>query len=74
MSKVLIKNGVYRNMPVNNVAFTLIKDYQTGAKGGYVTVNAEGYFGEDIPDVVRIRVNSIEDIEFTAGDLSLIHI
>ena len=28
MSKVLIKNGSYRNMPVNNVAFTLVKDYQ----------------------------------------------
>ena len=65
MSTILVKHGSYRNQPVNNVTFTLVKGYQTGAKGGYVTVNAEGYFGEDTPDVVRIRVNSIEDVEFT---------
>jgi hypothetical protein len=42
----------------------LVKGFQTGARGGYVTVNADGYFGPDLPDVVRINVNSIEDIEF----------
>ena len=68
MSTILVKHGSYRNQPVNNVTFALVKGYQTGAKGGYVTVNAEGYFGENTPDVVRIRVNSIEDIEFTAGE------
>jgi hypothetical protein len=68
MSTILVKHGSYRNQPVNNVTFALVKGYQTGAKGGYVTVNAEGYFGEDTPDVVRIRINSIEDIEFTTGD------
>jgi hypothetical protein len=67
MSTILVKHGSYRNQPVNNVTFNLVKGYQTGAKGGYVTVNAEGYFGEDTPDVVRIRVGSIEDVEFTAG-------
>jgi hypothetical protein len=70
MSTILVKNGSYRNQPVNNVTFALVKGYQTGAKGGYVTVNAEGYFGEDTPDVVRIRVNSIEDVEFTSGAVS----
>lgn len=64
MSTVLIKNGVYRNKTVQNVAFTLAKGYQTGAKGGYVTVESEGYFGEEF-DKVRVKVNSIEDIEFT---------
>jgi hypothetical protein len=62
-----VKHGSYRNQPVNNVTFALVKGYQTGAKGGYVTVNADGYFGEDTPDVVRIRVDSIENVEFTAG-------
>ena len=66
MSTVNIKNGVYRNIPVQNVAFTLVKGFQTGAKGGYVTVNADGYFGPDLPEVVRINVNGIEDIEFVA--------
>ena len=69
MSKVLIKSGVYRNMPVNNVAFTLIKDYQTGAKGGYVTVKSDGFFGEEYDDV-RVRVNGIEDIEIAASDIA----
>jgi len=66
LSTVKIINGVYRNIPVSNVAFTLVKGFQTGAKGGYVTVNADGYFGPDFPEVVRINVNSIEDVEFTA--------
>ena len=69
MSKVLIKNGVYRNMPVNNVAFTLIKDYQTGAKGGYVTIKSDGFFGEEY-DEVRVRVSGIEDIEIAASDIA----
>jgi SepF-like predicted cell division protein (DUF552 family) len=69
MSKVLIKNGVYRNMPVQNVAFTLIKDYQTGAKGGYVTVKSDGFFGEEY-DEVRVRVSGIEDIEIAASDIA----
>ena len=69
MSKVLIKNGVYRNMPVSNVAFTLIKDYQTGAKGGYVTVKSDGFFGEEY-DEVRVRVSGIEDIEIAASDIA----
>jgi hypothetical protein len=71
LSTVNIKNGVYRNMPVQNVAFTLVKGFQTGAKGGYVTVNADGYFGPDLPEVVRINVDAIEDIEFvTDGEYS----
>ena len=65
MSTVKIINGVYRNQSVQNVAFTLVKGFQTGAKGGYVTVNADGYFGPDFPEVVRVNVNSIEDLEFT---------
>ena len=69
MSKVLIKSGVYRNMPVNNVAFTLIKDYQTGAKGGYVTVKSDGFFGEEY-DEVRVRVSGIEDIEIAASNIA----
>jgi hypothetical protein len=63
MSTILIKNGVYRNQPVNNVSFTLVKGYQTGAKGGYVTVKSEGFFGEEYDDV-RVKVSSIEDLEF----------
>jgi hypothetical protein len=66
MSTILIKNGSYRNQPVSGMIFNLVKGYQTGAKGGYVTVKSDGYFGDNVPDVVRIKVDSIEDIEFTA--------
>ena len=61
----MIKNGVYRNIPVNDVAFTLVKGFQTGAKGGYVTVNADGYFGPDFPEVVRINLSLIHISEPT---------
>jgi len=64
LSTVKIINGTYRNHPVNNMIFNLVKGFQTGARGGYVTVNADGYFGPDLPEVVRINVNTIEDVEF----------
>ena len=64
MSTVKIINGTYRNQQVNNMIFNLVKGFQTGARGGYVTVKSDGYFGPDLPGVVRINVNSIEDIEF----------
>jgi len=68
MATVLIKNGTYRNQTVpNNFAFELVKGFTTGAKGNYITVKSDGYFGEEF-DVVRIKVNSIEDIEFTNGE------
>jgi len=66
MSTILIKCGTYRNQPVNGMIFELVKGFQTGAKGGYVTVKSAGYFGPDLPEVVRINVNGIEDVEFTA--------
>jgi hypothetical protein len=67
MSAIRIVNGVYRNRPVNNVTFNLVKGFQTGAKGGYVTVNSEGYFGPEF-DVVRVRVNNISDFEYLGGE------
>jgi hypothetical protein len=60
-------NGVYRNNPVKNATFNLVKGFQTGAKGGFVTVKSAGYFGPEF-DVVRIKVNNISDIEYVNGD------
>ena len=68
MSTILIKNGTYRNQQVNGMVFELVKGYQTGAKGGYVTVKSDGYFGPDLPEVVRVQVDSIEDVEFVTGE------
>ena len=66
MTTVTIKNGSYRNKPVANVSFALVKGFQTGAKGNFVTVKSDGYFGPEF-DEVRVRVDSIEDIEFASG-------
>ena len=67
MTQVLIRNGVYRNKPVYNETFALIKDFTNGAKGGYVTVDSKGFFGTEF-GVVRVKVDSIEDIEIIGGD------
>jgi hypothetical protein len=66
MTTVTIRNGSYRNKPVANVSFALVKGFQTGAKGNFVTVKSDGYFGPEF-DEVRVKVDSIEDIEFAAG-------
>ena len=66
MSAIRIINGVYRNKTVSNVTFQLVKGFQTGARGGFVTVQSNGYFGTEF-DVVRIKVDNISDIEYTNG-------
>jgi hypothetical protein len=53
MANVLIKSGTYRNAPIVNMSFPLVKDYQEGAKGGYVTVDGTS-MGRDR---IRITVN-----------------
>jgi len=68
MSTILIKSGTYRNQPVVGMVFELVKGFQIGAKGGYVTVKSAGYFGPDMPEVVRVNVDSIEDVEFVSGE------
>ena len=50
MANVLIKSGSYRNAPIVNMSFPLVRDYQEGAKGGYVTVDGTS-MGRD-----RIRI------------------
>jgi hypothetical protein len=67
MSTITIRNGTYRNIPVKNASFLLVKDFTVGTKGGYVTVKSEGYFGPE-HDVVRVKVNGIEELEFTSKD------
>lgn len=67
MSTVRVIEGIYRNRIVKNATFSLVKGFQTGSKGGFVTVDSNGYFGKDF-GVVRIRVSKISDIEFVDGD------
>jgi hypothetical protein len=49
---------------VKDVTFQLVKGFQTGARGGFVTVQSDGYFGAEF-DVVRIKVDNIADIAYT---------
>lgn len=66
MASVLVKNGVYRNTPVINTVFPLVKGYQDGAKGGFITVDATGIF----PGRSQIRINvGLNDFEID-GEVS----
>ena len=67
MSTIRILSGSYRKQPVVNTEFTLVKGFQTGAKGGYVTVKNDGQFAINIPEV-KVLVDSIENIQFLNGE------
>ena len=67
MTQVLIRNGVYRNKPVHNEVFELVKDYTAGAKGGFVTIDSKGFFGPEF-GIARVKVDSMEDIEIQGAD------
>ena len=66
MTQVLIRNGEYRRQDVSGLSFTLLRDFQTDAKGGNVVVANDGTF-PGMPEQIRIRVDSIEDIEITGA-------
>lgn len=68
MAQVRILNGSYRNAPVVDQTFTLVKGFQTGKKGSWVTVKNEGQFAVAI-DEVKVKVDSIEEIEFDGADV-----
>lgn len=60
MQYITIKRGSYRNTPVENMTFPLVKPYQEGAKGGYVTVDASSVMPER--GIIRVLVDE-NDIE-----------
>jgi len=57
---IKIKNGSYRNQEVKDEVFPLIKQFQLGSKGGYVTVDGTGRFGKD---KIRVSVATPTDYE-----------
>jgi hypothetical protein len=62
MQQVLIRNGSYRNMPVTNTVFNLVKDYTQGVKNNYITVDGSGHAG--LPaGKVRITVQDVNSFE-----------
>jgi len=67
MSSIIrIASGSYRNETVKNEVFTLVKGYQLGAKGGFVTVKNEGQF-PGRPGQVRVNIDNQECMEFLSG-------
>lgn len=70
MSVVRISRGTYRNQVVSNQVFNLVSGFKVGVKGGFVTVENNG--SVDGGDQVRIKVESISDIEYLNKDMSSI--
>ena len=66
MQHVTIKSGSYRNQPVLNETFPLVKPYQEGNKGGFITVDATGIIPQR--GVIRILVER-NDFEM-AGNMN----
>lgn len=67
MSTVRILSGSYRNQPVNGSVFTLVKGFQSGKKGNYVTVLNNGTF-PGFSDEIKIKINDLSDIQFINGE------
>jgi len=61
MSKITIKYGEYKNAPIINQEFTLVKGFQKGANSNFVTVLNEGQSKLGIK-TFRVKVNNINDI------------
>lgn len=57
---VKIKQGSYRNQTIKDQVFPLVKQFQLGSKGGFVTVDGTGMFGKD---KIRVSVANPTDYE-----------
>ncbi len=72
MSIVLVKSGSYRGMPVINTQFKLVRGFQSGKKGNYITVRNDGVFADYAGiDTVKIKVEDQHDFEFISGEGSM---
>lgn len=69
--QVLIRNGSYRNMPVTDTVFALVKEYTEGAKSNYITVDATEHAG--MPDGnIRVKVESPEYFELLEDGVEVV--
>jgi hypothetical protein len=67
MSVVLVKSGSYRGVPVINTQFKLVKGFQTGKSGNWITVENGGLFPNN-SSLIRIKVEDQHDYEFIGGE------
>ena len=64
---VKIKSGSYRNQEVKDEVFPLIKQFQLGSNGGFITVDGTGRFGKD-----KIRVSVATPTDYEVVDAPVI--
>ncbi len=64
---VRIKSGSYRNTPVVDTIFPIVKPLNFGKKGKFITVNAASMFGPD-KSAIRVLIESEEDLEYVTVD------
>ncbi len=64
MSTINVKYGTYRNQPVVDQQFTLVKGFTEGKRGGYITVKNEGQFPQFNIANVKIQLNNINDVQW----------
>ena len=72
MNYVLIKSGTYQKLQVADKVFPVIKEFKTGARGSYITVDGT-ILGSDYARPVRIKCTKadIVDVEQDAYDRQL---
>jgi len=68
-SFVKIKNGSYRNQAIQDKVFPLIKQFQLGSNGGFITVDGTGHFGKD---KIRVTVSNPMDYEIVDAPLEVV--
>jgi len=62
MEQVLVRNGTYGKMQINDTVFNLVKGYTVGKKSNFITVDGTAHDG--LPDrPVRINLVSKEDMD-----------
>lgn len=64
---VKVKSGSYRNNPIVDVVFPMIKPAQVGAKGMFITVDASALLGAD-KDRIRVTVKNEDALEYMGAD------
>lgn len=68
MQKLIkIKQGSYRNAPIYDTVFPLVKPMKAGKKGMFVTVDATSVLGPD-KAAIRVLIEKIEDVEYVGED------
>lgn len=77
MSTIRIVDGTWRNQPMDGRVFRMIKSWTPGARGGFITVSAEGHSdleGINQSNLVRINVanaNCYEILDAGTDDSSV---